>query len=78
MGTMYAGMAIGTMIPVPIVGTAIGAAAGLGLFAKYMKIGDKTATEHLESGLNHAIDKTKSKIGGFASKLGNGFKSVFG
>lgn len=80
MGTMYAGMAIGTMIPVPIVGTAIGAAAGLGLgfYAKYRKFGSKTITEHLESGLNHAIDKTKSKIGGFASKLGNGFKSVFG
>ncbi|MEB7824734.1 transposase [Staphylococcus chromogenes] len=76
-----AGAAIGTAIPIPVVGTILGAGAGIlvgSLLEKKIGSTNKSVTDFAKEGFNGVID---NGIGKFKSGMGlaeKGFNSVFG
>ncbi|PTH37714.1 transposase, partial [Staphylococcus agnetis] len=75
-----AGAAVGTAIPIPVVGTLLGAGAGIlvgmGLETK-LPFTDKSITDLAKSGINKTIDVGTNAIKSGWNKATSGFKSIF-
>lgn len=73
-----AGAAIGTAIPIPIVGTLAGAGVGiLAGMAGDIKIGDKAVKDIAKDKINNTIDSGKKAVENSWNSVTKGISSVF-
>ncbi|WP_199219324.1 hypothetical protein [Staphylococcus haemolyticus] len=70
--------AAGTAIPVPVVGTLVGAVAGIGIgLIGDVKYKDKTVKDYVKDGINNSLNNGKNFIGDSWKGATKGIKSVF-
>ncbi|UXU64124.1 LXG domain-containing protein [Staphylococcus agnetis] len=75
-----AGAAVGTAIPIPVVGTLLGAAAGIGvgyLLDKKLPGTDKSLTDLAKSGINKGLDAGADVVKSGWNNVTSGFKTIF-
>lgn len=75
-----AGAAIGTAIPIPVLGTLLGATAGIGvgyLLDKKLPGTDKSLTDLAKSGINKGLDAGADVVKSGWNNVTSGFKTIF-
>lgn len=75
-----AGAAVGTAIPIPVVGTLLGAGAGIdvGYFLdKKLPGTDKSLTDLAKSGINKGLDAGADAVKSGWNNVTSGFKTIF-
>lgn len=73
-----AGAAIGTAIPIPVLGTLAGAGILVGMAMEHkMFASNKSLTDLAKDGINKGIDKGVDMFKSGMNSVGNGFKSIF-
>lgn len=75
-----AGAAVGTAIPIPVVGTLLGAAAGIGvgyLLDSKLPGMDKSLTDVAKSSINKGLDAGANVVKSGWNNVTSGFKTIF-